>query len=261
MAITSLKNDKVRLIRALQTRRRARQREERFVVEGVRLCEEADRAGLPVHFVTYTEQAGEGPRAAALLSKWAEAGVPRYEVSESVMAECSDTESPQGLLAVMPIPQLPVPKSPTLTLVLDRLRDPGNLGTLLRTALAAGVDQVLLLPGTVDPTNPKVVRGGAGAHFWLPISMVGWDGLERATAGCPAVLSTPSGGMDYTEFDWREPVALVVGGEAAGAGKRIRSSVERTVSIPMAAGVESLNVAAATAVLLFEAARQRKSLS
>ena len=260
MAITSLKNDKVRLVRALQTRRRVRKREKRFVVEGIRLCEEADRAGLTVHFVLYTEQAGEGPRAAALLSSWAEAGVSRYEVSESVMAVCSDTESPQGLLAVVPIPQLPVPESPTLTLVLDRLRDPGNLGTLLRTALAAGVDQVLLLPGTVDPTNPKAVRGGAGAHFRLPISMVGWDGLEQAIAGCPAVLSTPAGGADYAEFDWREPVALVVGGEAAGAGERIRSSIERTVSIPMAAEVESLNVSAATAVLLFEAARQRRSL-
>jgi TrmH family RNA methyltransferase len=260
MAITSLKNDKVRLVRALQTRRRARQREGLFVVEGVRLCEEADRTGLAVHFALYTEQASEGPRAAALLSSWAEAGVSRYEVSESVMAACSDTESPQGLLAVVPIPSLPAPESPTLTLVLDRLRDPGNLGTLLRTALAAGVDQVLLLPGTVDPTNPKVVRGGAGAHFWLPISMVGWDGLERAIAGCRAVLSTPGGGVDYAEFDWREPVALVVGGEAAGAGERVRSSVDLTVSIPMADGVESLNVAAATAVLLFEAVRQRRGL-
>jgi len=257
MMITSLRNEKVRLVRALQTRRRVRQREGRFVIEGVRLGEEASRAGAVPHFVLHTPAAAQRERAAALLSAWAGAGVPCHEVSEPVMEACSATETPQGLLAVVPIPRLPRPARPTLTLVLDRLRDPGNLGTILRTALAAGVEQVLLSPGTVDATNPKAVRAGAGAHFWLPVVPLGWEALVRAVEGCRVYVATATGGRTYTEVDWQGPVALVVGGEAAGVGERAMALAEEAISIPMAGGVESLNAAVATAVILFEAARQR----
>mgnify|MGYP000673609356 CR=1 FL=1 len=153
--ITSLKNDRVRLVRALQERRRIRQRERRFVIEGLRLCEEATRAGAIPHFAFFTDEVHEDPRARSVMDAWTQAGVVCELVSAAVMATCSSTETPQGLLAVVPLPNLSRPTQPTLTLILDRLRDPGNLGALLRTALAAGVDQVLLAPGTVDATNPK----------------------------------------------------------------------------------------------------------
>ncbi len=256
--ITSLRNDKVRLARSLQTRRRVRRRERRFVIEGFRLCEEAARAGVVPHFVLYTQPVAEEARGAALLPAWAEAGVSCYEVSTAIMNACSDTESPQGLLAVVPIPRLPRPDHPTLTLILDRLRDPGNLGTVLRAALAAGVEQVLLAPGTVDVTNPKVVRAGAGAHFRLPMATQGWGRIAEAIAGCRVYLAAAEGERTYTDVDWREPVALIVGGEAAGTGERAQALAKETVSIPMAAGVESLNAAVAAAVLLFEVARQRR---
>jgi len=255
--ITSLRNEKVRLVRALQTRRKVRLREGCFVIEGIRLGEEAVRAGAVPRFVLYTAAAHMDERAAALIATWTEAEIPCYEVSEEVMEACSATETPPGLLAVVPIPSNPSPAEPTFVLVVDRVRDPGNLGTILRTALAAGVDWVTLAPGTVDPTNPKVVRAGAGAHFWLPVARMGWEAIGRAVTGCRVYLAAARGERPYTEIDWSGRIALVVGGEAAGAGERARALAETTVFIPMAPGVESLNVAVATGVLLFEAMRQR----
>ncbi len=255
--ITSLRNEKIRLVRALQTRRKTRLREGCLVIEGVRLGEEAVQAGVTPRFVLYTAAAHADERPAALIATWTEAGVPCYEVSEEVMEACSATETPPGLLAVVPIPSISPPAEPAFVLILDRVRDPGNLGTILRTALAAGVDWVVLAPGTVDPTNPKVVRAGAGAHFRLPLARMGWEAIGQAVAGCRVYLAAARGERPYTEVDWSGRIALVVGGEAAGAGERARALAEVTVFIPMAPGVESLNVAVATAVLLFEAAKRR----
>jgi TrmH family RNA methyltransferase len=256
--ITSLRNDKVRLVRSLQERRRTREREGSFVAEGLRLNSEVIQSGITPEFIFYTSSAAEDPRIAALLAHWTEAGVDVFEVDEPVLEACSDTETPQGVLAVVPIPRLSPPPSPDLTLVLDRLRDPGNLGTILRTALATGVDQVLLAPGTVDFTNPKVVRAGAGAHVRLPVEGLGWQEIAERIGGCRVYLAAAGGEQVYTQVDWREPAALVIGGEAAGAGKRAWDLAEVGVSIPMAPGVESLNAAIAAAVILFEAVRQRR---
>jgi TrmH family RNA methyltransferase len=255
--ISSLKNDRVRYVRALQSRRRVRQREQRLVFEGIRLVEEAVRAGVPPAYVFYTEPVGAGERGGRLLEALRQMDVPCYAVSEPVMAACSDTETPQGILAVLPIPNLPRPEYPTLTLILDRVRDPGNLGTILRTALAAGVEQVLLVPGTVDASNPKVVRSAMGAHLRLPLAALRWEVIAEVVTGCDVWLAATGGETPYTAVDWTRPVALIVGGEATGAGKRARALAQGRVSIPMAAGVESLNTAVATALILFEVVRQR----
>lgn len=259
--ITSLKNERIRLVRTLQERRRVRQRERRFVVEGVRLCEEVVRTGVRPHFVLYTATIQEDLRGRAVLSTWQQAGISCEEVRTEVMAACADTETPQGILAVVPIPDLPLPSRPTFLLILDRVRDPGNLGTILRTALAAGVEGVLLAPGTVDAINPKAVRAGMGAHFRLPIAAMDWDEVEQAVAGCRVYLATGRGTVPYTDADWTGRVALVVRGEAEGAGERARAQADAEVVIPLAGEVESLNVAVAAAVLLFEAVRQRRAMN
>ncbi len=259
--ITSLKNDRVRLVLALQGRRRVRQRERRFVVEGLRLCSEAASAGILPHLVFYTAEAALDPRTAALLTAWQAAGAPCEEVSAEVMAACSDTETPQGVLAVVPLPRLERPPRPTLTLVLDRLRDPGNLGTALRAALAAGVEQVILAPGTVDATNPKVVRAAMGAHFRLPLVALRWDELPAALSGCRVYLASAGGRLDYAAVDWTAPSALIIGGEAAGPDTQSAALADAEIAIPMAGAVESLNAAVAAAVILFEAARQRRAAS
>jgi len=255
--LKSLKNDKVRYVRALQHRRRVRQRERRFVFEGVRLIEEAVRAGVPPAFAFYTEPAKANERGGRLLETLCEMNVPCYAVSEPVMVTCSDTETPQGILAVFPIFNLSRPEHPTLTLIVDRVRDPGNLGATLRTALAAGVEQVLLTPGTVDASNPKVVRAAMGAHLRLPVATLGWEAIAEAVTGCDVWLAAAGGDTPYTAVGWTRPVALIVGGEATGAGERARALAQGQVFIPMAVGVESLNTAVATAVIIFEAVRQR----
>jgi TrmH family RNA methyltransferase len=255
--ITSLKNDRVKHIRALQGRRRVRQRERQMVLEGVRLIEEAVAARLPPSLVFYTQSVENDGRAAALLEALRAMDAPVECVSEAVMAACSDTQTPQGLLAVLPLPDLPRPQNPSLILILDRVRDPGNLGTLLRTALAAGVEQVILAPGTVDASNPKAVRAGMGAHFRLPVTALRWEAIGEAVDGCGVYLATADSETPYTGVDWPQRVALIVGGEAGGAGERAAVLAQKKVAIPMLAGVESLNTGVAAAVILFEIARCR----
>ncbi len=256
--ITSLRNDKIRLVQALQRRRRARQQERAFVLEGIRLIEEAQRSGVPLHFVLYTAAVEQNERGRALLTSLREAQVACYEVSESVMAACSDTETPQGILAVSPIPEPAPPERPDFILILDRVRDPGNLGTILRTALAAGVEWVLLAPGTVDATNPKAVRAAMGAHLHLPVASRGWEAIASAVSHCTVWLASARGDTLYTSVDWKQPVVLIVGGEASGTGVQARALACGEVYIPMTPVVESLNTAVATAILLFEVVRQRR---
>ena len=138
------------------------------------------------------------------------------------------------------------------------MRDPGNLGTILRSAEAAGVGQVLLAPGTVDAYNPKVVRGAMGAHFRLPLESLDWPAIAERVAGRAVWLADAAGEIAYDQVDWTAPSALIVGGEAAGAGQRAAELATGRVCIPMTGGAESLNAAMAATVILFEAARQRR---
>ncbi len=264
--ITSLSNPKIKLVQGLQGRRRTRCREERLVAEGTRLVQEALTAGLAPDLVLYTVDWRETPAGSALLESLGESAVPALPVSQEVMAGCSDTETPQGVLAVLPFPRLGIPSAPSLVLVVDQMRVPGNLGTILRTAAAAAVELVLLAPGTVDPFNPKVVRGGMGAHFRLPILQPDWAGLEKHLVGLDVWLAAAGGGTPYDQVDWARPVALIVGGEASGAGDRAAQLTTgdagsgrfgRRVHIPMPGGMESLNAGVAAGVLLFEIVRQR----
>ena len=259
MMITSLNNDKVKYVRALQSRRRVRQRERCLVLEGTRLVEEAVKNRIPPSLVFYDESVEADDRSRGLLSTLRDMESPCYQVGPAVMATCAATHTPQGLLAVVPFADIAPPEFPTLSLVLDRVRDPGNLGTILRTALAAGVDQVILAPGTVDASNPKAVRAAMGAHFRLPTRALRWADISEATAGSEVWLAAADGEAPYTEADWVKPATLIVGGEAAGAGSQACALARGRIRIPMTQSVDSLNTALAAAVILFEAVRQRTS--
>jgi TrmH family RNA methyltransferase len=269
--ITSTSNETVKRIRRLQAQRRAREAEERFVAEGLRLLESALDAGARPELVLHApgavsasclhprrepQEAGD-PRAAALLARLAALGTEVLEASANVLEACSDTPSPQGVLAVLPFPAVPVHAGPAL--VLDRLRDPGNLGTLLRAAAATGAGQVLLAPGCVDAYNPKVVRGAMGAHFVLAVRALDWPAIRTALAGAPVWLAAARGGVAPWQADLRGPLALVVGGEAAGAGAEAEALATGRLTIPLAPGTESLNAAMAGAMLLYEVRRQNES--
>lgn len=254
--ITSTANSKVKHVRRLQQDRRYRDREQAYVVEGTRWLQEAASELAAEATVFFTPEWADDSQHEALLATFKQRP---QDVSEDVMAEMSDVRTPQGVLAVLPLRPKPLPQAPSLLVVLDGLQTPGNLGTILRTATAAGADGVLLAPGSVDAYNPKVVRGAMGAHLRLPIHGVGWDEIHRLTGGTTMWLATASGAVAYTDVNWRAPSTLIIGSEAHGGSSQARKLAQNTVYIPMHADTESLNAAMAAGIILFEAARQRRS--
>ena len=257
--ITSVHNPKIQWLRKLQSQAKFRREEGALVVEGVRLAEEALSAGWPALLVLHGEQLSW--RGQAVVDAFAQRGAPVETASESVLKAACDTETPQGLLVALKMQPLPLPSNLDFVLIPDGVRDPGNLGTLLRTAAAAGVQVVLLPPGTADAYAPKVVRSAMGAHFRIAIHSLDWLAIQHFLhpAGHPlrVYLADSGGGQPYTQADLRGPLALVVGGEAEGASQSAIDLTGERLHIPMPGGMESLNAAIAAAVLLFEVVRQR----
>ena len=254
--ITSNQNSKIKLIHALQGRAKERRETGVFLAEGIRLVEEGQSANWPFRFVLHDEVLNE--RGASLVENLKSSGVECEMVSTSVMKSLSRTESPQGILAVLNDSQIPIPDSPNFILIPDQIRDPGNLGTLLRTAAAAGVQAVLLPPETTDAFAPKVVRSGMGAHFHLAIHSMTWDEIKQNTNGLQVFLADMNG-QSCWETDLRQPLALVIGGEADGASEQARELANQKISIPMNGNIESLNAGVAGSVLIFEVVRQRNT--
>ena len=255
--ITSNQNSKIKLVRALLGRSKERREAGAFVAEGVRLVEEAVKANWTCRFALYDETLSE--RGLSQVESLKSRGVDVEEVSVSVMKSISETEAPQGILAVLEFSNLPIPSSPNFILIPDQIRDPGNLGTLLRSAAASGVQAILIPPDTTDAFAPKVLRSGMGAHFRLPIRSMGWEEIEKAVK--PDALNVYVADMDGTscwEMDLRQPVALIVGNEAEGASESARKLADGKISIPMSGETESINAGVAGSVLMFEIMRQRR---
>jgi RNA methyltransferase, TrmH family len=259
--ITSLQNERVKLVRALQTSVKTRRKESRIVLEGVRLIGDALAAGVQPDFVFYTAGDQHDSRLfAGLLSKLETRNVPNFEISDEVMAHITDTDTPQGVLAVVPEPNFALPSTITLVLILDAVADPGNLGTILRTSAAAGVDAVVLAPGCVDPFNPKVLRSAMGAHFRVPILRLSWTEIAAQYQTLQVAVADADGDTVYYKADWTKPSVIVIGGEARGADQSARELADTIISIPMEKGSESLNAAMAAGIILFECRRQRTNL-
>lgn len=254
--ITSAQNPRIKWLRALQNQPRLRREEKTFVVEGVRLVEEALAAGWAARLVIHTEDLSE--RGQKALEGFARQGAQIEAVSEPVLHAASATRTPQGLLAALEWLDLPLPPNPDFVLIPDRIQDPGNLGTMLRTALAAGAQAALLPPETTDAFAPKVLRAGMGAHFRLPIQGLDWEAIRRYLAGAQILLAAVNEGLSYTESDLRPPLALIVGSEAQGASQEARQAARGCLHIPLRSGSESLNAAVAAGILMFEVVRQRR---
>ena len=257
--ITSNQNPKIKLVRALFGRAKERREAGAFVVEGVRLVEESIHADWPMRFVLYNASLSE--RGRSQVEGLKSRGMDVEEVSTSVMKSLSETEAPQGILAVLNDSRLPIPASQNFILIPDQIRDPGNLGTLLRSAAGTGVQAVLIPPETTDAFAPKVLRSGMGAHFKVPIHSMGWDEIEQVikSAGLQAFLADMDGPSCW-ETDLRQPVVLIIGSEAEGASESARKLASQKISIPMSGTMESLNAGVAGSVLMFEVVRQRSSL-
>ncbi|MDX1413381.1 MAG: RNA methyltransferase [Candidatus Promineifilaceae bacterium] len=252
--ISSRSNQKVKYIRRLQSDRRFRRHEQAFVVEGTRWLKEFLVQPHRLKQIFYRADWAAAAENAHML---AHADVGKQSVSKEVMTAMSATETAPGILAVATVESLPIPTVPTLIVILDAINDPGNLGTILRSAAAAGVDAVLLGPGSVDIYNPKVVRSSMGALLRLPIHHLGWIQINKIVAGMDVWLAAGDGKKSYTAVDWRKPSALIVGNEAHGSSDKAQFLAESTIAIPMQSGTESLNAAMAASIIMFEAVRQR----
>ena len=256
--ISSSQNPKIKLARSLAGRSKARLEGQAFLAEGVRLVEEALAADWPFRFVLHTgEVSGRG---AELLKSIEAQGIECEEVQARLLASISDTETSQGVLAVLRDAPLALPRSADFVLILDAVREPGNLGTVLRTAAAAGVQAILLAPETTDAFAPKVVRAGMGAHFHLPMKRMDWAEIRglAESMGLTTYLADMQGAPCW-ETEFRHPLALMIGGEAEGATQHARQLAQQIVSIPMPGKAESLNAAVAGSILMFEVLRQRMS--
>lgn len=257
--ITSLDNPRIKEVRKLQ-RRRHRHQSGTFLIEGVRLVSDALQSQAHFHQVYFApELVANNASAQHLLAQLDAAQISYVACSTAVFHALTETVTPQGIAAVTALPYLPLPMPVTLCLVLDQVRDPGNAGTLMRAAEAAGVELVILGPETVDPFNDKVVRAGMGAHFRLPLrSCPTWPEITALLPPeLPYYLAQANAARAYDIVNWRQPAALVVGGEAAGASADAYR-LAHPIAIPMQGRVESLNAAMAGAIILFEAARQRR---
>ena len=255
--IMSTANESVKYARALH-RRSTRYREGAFIAEGVRAVEAGIQAGIQPAFLFHTPAVVDLPRARAILSQAEQQGAKIRAVSEPVMAAIADTVTPSGILAVFPMLPAAVPSPLTWALLLDGLRDPGNLGTILRSALAARIQLVVTTAGTVDVYSPKVVRAAMGAHFSLNLLIdPPWPVIEEALRGLYVWVAAPRQGTPYWQVDWRQPAALLIGSEAEGTSTKADKLATGRAMIPMAERVESLNAAVAASILLFEGARQR----
>jgi TrmH family RNA methyltransferase len=255
--ITSSQNSRIKLVRALTGRPKERREAGAFLAEGVRLVEEAYAADCQIRFVLYTDELSE--RGRELIKKLQGKGIEIEEVESKLQGSLSETETPQGILAVLNDLELPFSQSLNFILIPDQIRDPGNLGALLRTADGAGVQAVFLPPETTDAFAPKAVRAGMGAHFRLPIQSKSWEEIKQLTEGLQVFLADTDGRSCW-ESDFHQPLALIIGGEAEGASEHAQKLADQKISIPMNGKIESLNAAAAGSVLMFEVVRQRISI-
>jgi TrmH family RNA methyltransferase len=248
---------------------RGRREQQALLLEGTHLVQEALKRSLEPSLLLATPAWWEAHP--ELLAALPAATVRRTAVPE-VLEAAASTRSPDGVLLELPAACLPQPlpehDPPSFVLALDRLQDPGNLGTLLRTALAAGVEEVWIADGA-DPLQPKVVRASSGAVLALPVVRLDGDGLRQRLGAArrrgrqvvATVVPGPGSGgaVPYWQVDWSAPTVLLLGNEGAGLSEELAAEADRLVTIPHSPQVESLNVAVAAAPLLLERWRRRQA--
>lgn len=258
------RHQEIKRLRALLRDPKARAQERAFVLEGPRIIEDALRRDVEVTTIYLGDHARVAfPR---LVERADAAGIRTVELKEGVLEKLGTTRTPQPVLAVTPMtdpPPLAALAGPGPVLVLVGVADPGNLGTLLRSAEAAGCAGVVSCGASVDAHHPRVVRASAGSVFGIPV--VEPDGpagdpvavVDALRASGRRALGATTDGRPAAEVDLAGPVALVLGNEAHGLDDAVRARVDGLVSVPMTGAAESLNVAMAGTVLVFEAQRQR----
>lgn len=262
--LTSTQNPTVKRFNSLR-QKKTRKSSGKFLIEGIHLVSEAMRAGL-VERVIYSESVLRTFEGKDLVGRIISSAIPSEEANEKVIRYLSEVETPQGIIASVK------PKNPDigslfeaadpLIVVACAVQDPGNLGTMIRTADAAGCSGIILSAGTVDPYNDKVIRASSGSIFHLNIVKID-DIIELASAlkrrGVRIISTYVGAEKDYFSVDLGGPVAVMIGSESKGLPPDVERLSDESVSIPMVGGAESLNAAVSCAVILYEALRQRRA--
>jgi TrmH family RNA methyltransferase len=261
--ITSTVNPRVKEVVRIRERRHTLERN-LFVIEGSRIIVTAIEADAAIREVFFTDSFGSQREGRAIIRGIEKKGANIFAVADHVLSKITDTETPQGIAAVVSyeissLDGIPVQENP-LFAVCDGVQEPGNLGTIIRTADAAGVSAVIILEGTCDVFIPKVIRATAGSIFHVPIARAKAETFVKWLHDNSIELATTSADADTSVFDAEltGPVAFVVGSESRGVSKGIKDAADLSLNIPIYGKAESLNVAIAAAICLYEAARQRR---
>lgn len=235
-------------------RRDRRHQERAILVEGPRFIADAAATGVSPSLVLFSESG-------AHLRNLSFPGATQRVIDDALFSTLTDTVTSQGVLAIFPFPN-PVPDTHRVPLVViaDGLQDPGNLGSLIRSAAGAGATLVVTLPGTVDPWSPKSVRAAAAAQFVIPIVEERPDALRSIlTPDCRLIALDAAGETTHDQLDFRGPLAVVIGSEGSGLSSSVRALKPELIAIPLENSLESLNAAVAGSIVVFEAARQRRN--
>ena len=262
MKITSRDNSLLRHARSV----RDGKDNDSIFIEGLRLCEEVLHSNLKIEAVIYSDHMARKDRAAKLIREIESIATKSAVVSEELLASISYTKTPQGIIVLASRPTITEKDfgrrqtGTPLVVIVHRINNPVNLGAILRTAEAAGASGALTTAGTTDPFSPKSLRGAMGAAFRLPIwtdvdfsQAIDWCRQREIQTICADVKAKRS----YTEIDWRQPSALILGAESTGLSAEEIAAATEAIRIPMKGSTESLNVAVAGGILLYEAQRQR----
>lgn len=233
------------------------------MLEGAKLLEAALGAGADIEAVYVAAEAARDDAVRELAERAVGRGIRLHVLAKGVLEAVAGTVTPQPVLAVARLSTVPLEElsAATMLIVSAAVRDPGNAGTLLRSAGAAGADGVVFCRGSVEAFNPKTVRASAGALFHLPVVTGGEAGevlQQIGRWGIRRLAASSRGGADYAGVDLTAPFALVLGNEATGIEEGLLPHLDATVTVPMAGHAESLNVAVAAAIICFEASRQRR---
>jgi RNA methyltransferase, TrmH family len=258
--LTSLQNPLVKQIRKLQQAKYRRSLNQ-FLLEGTHLLQEACAVGWPLEVVCYTPQ-WQQKQPQMFFDQLSQCCLRLEVVSSEVLEAITTTVTPDGVVAIAQSQPCPHFALTHLGLALETIQDPGNLGTMIRTATAAGAEGLILSDDSVDPEHPKVLRASAGQWFRLPIS-VNTDLTTQLQTyqrqGIQIIATLPTADQNYWQVDLRPPTLFLMGNEGAGLSPALQAIADLHVKIPLCQGVESLNVAIAAALLLYECQRQRSS--
>lgn len=239
-----------------------RQESHQYTIEGIRMVEEAVKSKAPIKYCLCSDTLNN-VRGKVLAEDMVLQNIGVYYVEERLFMEICDTDTPQGIAAVVEMMDYSIDSvlyNSDFLVVVDRIQDPGNLGAIIRTSDAAGAHGVLMWEGTVDPYSPKVLRSTMGSIFHIPI--LEFENEDDAIArlkerGFTVYASSLMGSSPYFTEDYKRKAAIVIGNEANGISNGIISSADRLINIPMPGNAESLNAAVAAGILIFEMVRQR----